>query len=73
MPKSVLDAIKLGLWDYEPESVAAARFHATNALPGSNEKLGILAERVKKGLPLWHPEDRRDCEGLLVGVEEMLH
>lgn len=69
MPKSVLDAIKLGLWDYEPESVASGRFDATNALPGTNEKLGVLAERVKKGLPLWHPADRRDCEGLLVGAD----
>lgn len=33
-------------------------FQATNAEPGSREKLDILAQRIRLGLPLWHPEDR---------------
>lgn len=30
---------------------------ATNATPGSPEKLAILAERVRLGQNLWHPAD----------------
>jgi len=41
----------------EPE-----QFHATGAMPGTNAKLSVLAERVRLGLPLWHPSDRQDCE-----------
>ncbi|MBM3999891.1 MAG: hypothetical protein FJ297_10195 [Planctomycetes bacterium] len=62
-PGSVLDAIKLGIWDYEPESDAAAHFAATQAMPGTLEKITVLAQRVAKGLPLWHPRDRRTIEG----------
>ena len=39
-------------------------FEATEAPAGSSEKLQILAERVAKGLPLWHHEDRPDYSGL---------
>ena len=66
MPNSVLDAIKLGIWDYEPESRKEGAYDSTHALPGTNDKLAILADRVERGLPLWHPEDRRtydDQEG----------
>jgi hypothetical protein len=58
--KSVLDAIKLGVWDYEPREVASHDFEPTSAIPGSNEKLDVLAQRVRNGLPLWHPSDRCD-------------
>lgn len=59
MPHSVLDAIKAGLWDYEPDESQDTTFEATHAMPGTDEKLEILAQRVECGLPLWHPEDRR--------------
>jgi hypothetical protein len=39
-------------------------FIPTTAAPGSTEKLNLLRERVLKGLPLWHDEDRRDYGGL---------
>lgn len=64
MSNSVLDAIKLGHWNYEPQQVDSQRYDATPALPGSVEKLEVLAERVRLGLPLWHPSDRDDWEGL---------
>jgi hypothetical protein len=57
-----LDAIKLGLWDFEPESVGGSRYSATEAMPGSEEKLKILAERLERGLPLWHPRDRMEYD-----------
>ena len=62
VPKSVLEAIKLGLWDFEPPEVEFSRFSASDAMPGTEEKLQVLAERVRRGLPLWHSSDRRDME-----------
>lgn len=59
MPHSVLEAIKLGIWDFEPERQEASEYNATRALPGTDEKLETMARRVRQGQPLWHPEDRR--------------
>jgi hypothetical protein len=56
--KSVLEAIKDGNWDYEPSSVPDDDYSATGALPGSDEKLTVLADRLRRGEPLWHPSDR---------------
>lgn len=64
MPTSVLDAIKMGVWDYEPPKVEAAGYQSTRALPGSHEKLDVLAERLRSGLPLWHPRDSRNYADL---------
>ena len=58
MIKSVLEAIKQGQWSYEPECVDEASFQSTLALPGTNEKLSVMAARVEAGLPLWHGHDR---------------
>jgi hypothetical protein len=55
---SILEAIRDGHWDYEPEHVSSESFDSTHALPGTDEKLRILAVRVSNGLPLWHPDDR---------------
>ena len=62
MPRSVLEAIKMGFWDYEPPEVDCAHFDACNAMPGTDEKILILAERIRQGLPLWHSKDRNDLE-----------
>jgi len=43
-------------------------FNPTDAPAGSKAKLEILAERVKKGVPLWHPMDRSDYSGLTGAV-----
>jgi hypothetical protein len=43
-------------------------FVPTNAPAGSEEKLRILAERVRRGYPLWHEEDRFDYSGLTGAV-----
>jgi len=39
-------------------------FTPTDAPAGSPAKIRILAERIQKGLPLWHPQDRSDYSGL---------
>ncbi len=62
MPRSVLEAIRLGLWDFEPADVESDQFDCTDAMPGTMEKLEVLATRVQLGLPLWHPADREDLD-----------
>ena len=62
MSKSVLEAIREGLWDFEPERVEGDRYDATRAIPGTKEKLAVLAARARAGLPLWHDRDRIDYE-----------
>jgi len=62
VPKSVLEAIKMGLWDFEPPEVDCSEFDAADAMPGTKEKLRIMAQRVANGLPLWHVDDREDVE-----------
>ncbi len=60
--ESVLDAIREGRWDFEPEYVDESQYEATEALPGSDEKIRQLADRAREGLPLWHPNDRRSFD-----------
>ena len=59
MPTSVLEAIKLGDWSFDPERANTGEFDSTEAMPGTREKIAVLAKRLEKGLPLWHPRDRR--------------
>lgn len=58
MPESVLEAIRMGVWNFEPNTKPLSQVRPTGALPGSDEKLAVLAERLRQGMPLWHPEDR---------------
>jgi hypothetical protein len=62
VPQSVLEAIKQGQWDFEPADVREQEYRATGAMPGTRDKLSVLAERIRRGLPLWHPSDRRDFD-----------
>jgi predicted pyridoxine 5'-phosphate oxidase superfamily flavin-nucleotide-binding protein len=48
--------------DFSP--TADREFTPTDAPAGSQAKIAILAERVMKGHPLWHEEDRFDYSGL---------
>jgi hypothetical protein len=52
--------------DFVP--AATEEFVPTDAPAGSRAKIDTLAERVRKGLPLWHPEDRNDYSGLTGAV-----
>ena len=63
MPISVIEAVRMGMWDFEPDDQEASDFEATKAMPGTDEKLVVMTERVRQGLPLWHPEDRRTYDG----------
>ena len=59
---SVLEAIKMGHWDVEPAEVPVSEYDCTDAMPGTQEKLEVLAQRLRTGVPLWHPKDRDDIE-----------
>ena len=48
--------------DFVP--IVTEDFRPTDAPAGSPAKLEVLAERIRSGLPLWHPEDRADFAGL---------
>lgn len=62
MPRSILDAVKEGDWNFEPPLQPTVEIKATAALPGTEEKLDVLAERLRLGLPLWHPLDRQSFD-----------
>ncbi len=62
MPETILEAIRRGLWNFEPEEVECEAYDACRSLPGSADKLLALADRVRRGLPLWHPADRLNYE-----------
>jgi len=62
VPRSILEAIKQGDWNFEPNGEQPVNLKATGAMPGTQEKLEILAERLRQGLPLWHPADRRSFD-----------
>jgi hypothetical protein len=50
------------MWDFEPDDRRSTDFSSTQALPGTDEKLEVLSERVSRGLPLWHPKDRQSYD-----------
>lgn len=63
MPRSVLEAVRQGEGEcFEPEPINADHVEATRAMPGSTEKLDVLADRLRRGLSLWHPRDRINYE-----------
>jgi hypothetical protein len=65
VPRSILEAIKQGDWNFEPTGEQPVHLKATGAMPGTHEKLEILAERLRMGLPLWHPSDRQTFDDAL--------
>jgi hypothetical protein len=62
VPRSILEAIQQGDWEFEPGGEELVSLKPTTALPGTAEKLLVLAERLQQGLPLWHPADPRSYE-----------
>jgi hypothetical protein len=57
-----MDAIRDGDWYFEPRELDSGEFQATGAIPGTREKIDVLAERARVGLPLWNAHDRPDYE-----------
>jgi hypothetical protein len=65
VPETILEAIRMGQFDFEPKAVESDKYSPCVDLPGTPAKLSALAERVRRGLPLWHPADRQDCEDVI--------
>lgn len=66
--RNVFQAIRERGHDEDFTPVETEDFTATDAPAGSQEKIAVLAERVMRGLPLWHPQDRSDYSGLTGAV-----
>ena len=66
--RNVFEAILECGHDEDFAPVATDEFSSTDAPAGSRRKLDVLAERVKRGEPLWHPGDRSDYSGLTGAV-----
>jgi len=67
--RNVFEAIQEFGNDEDFTPVETEEFVPTDAPAGSKKKLEVLAERVRKGLPLWHPLDRTDYSGLSAVVD----
>ena len=66
--KNVFEAILKYGHDEDFCPKAVDEFRPTLCPAGSKEKLDVLAERVLRGEPLWHTEDRSDYSGLTGAV-----
>ncbi len=66
--RNVFEAILESGHDEDFAPMANSEFGATDAPAGSQAKLDILADRVLRGQPLWHPQDRSDYSGLTGAV-----
>lgn len=61
---TVFDAILALGHDEDFEPTDCDGFDPTGAMPGTRDKVAVLTERLQRGLPLWHPHDRTDGDGL---------
>lgn len=50
--------------NYEPKLTCETLYDATDAPPGSSEKIAVMRKRMESGFPLWHSMDRIDFAGL---------
>ncbi len=58
--RNVFEIIELYGHDENFEPVKTEEFIPTTAPAGSRQKIDILAARIQRGMPLWHPEDSTD-------------
>ncbi|MGO9109434.1 MAG: hypothetical protein ACLP9L_09385 [Thermoguttaceae bacterium] len=64
MGNSILEAVKMGLWDFRPHTVDSSELEASDGMPGAREKLDILAEHLRRNLPVWQIDDCFDDDCL---------
>ena len=58
-PSNVFEAImRLG---HDEDFTPATEAEPTKHVPGSLAKIEVLDQRVARGQPLWHPDDKQDC------------
>ena len=61
MSNSILEAVKMGLWEFLPHTVDFSELEAPDSIPGSREKLDVLAEHLLRDVPVRLLDD--DCLG----------
>ena len=59
--RNVFEIIELYGHDENFEPQMTPDFVPTAAPAGSRQKIDVLAERIQRGLPLWHPQDSIDA------------
>lgn len=64
MANSILEAVKMGRWDFQPHTVDYRDLEASDAMPGTREKLDILVEHLRRDVPTWHIDDCLDEDRL---------
>jgi len=57
---SILEAVKMGLWNFQPHTIDYRELEASDAMPGTREKLDILVEHLRRDVPTWHIDDCLD-------------
>jgi hypothetical protein len=57
---SILEAVKMGLWHCLPHTVDYDELEASDAMPGTREKLDMLAEHLRRAVPVRHFDDSLD-------------
>ena len=63
--RNVFEIIELYGHDENFEPHVSEEFIPTAAPAGSRQKIDVLAERIQRGMPLWHPEDTTDTADLI--------
>jgi hypothetical protein len=58
---SILEAVKMGLWEFLPHTVDFSELEAPDSIPGTREKLEVLAEHLRSDVPVRLLDD--DCLG----------
>lgn len=64
MVNSFLEAVKMGLWDFQPHTVDYRELEASDAMPGAREKLDVLAEHLRRDTPARLADDCLDDDCL---------
>ena len=59
--RNVFEIIELYGHDENFEPQMNDDFVPTAAPAGSRQKIDVLAERIQRGFPLWHPQDSIDA------------
>ena len=63
--RNVFEIIELYGHDENFGPRVCEEFTPTTAPAGSRQKIDVLAERIQRGMPLWHPEDSTDSTDLV--------
>ena len=64
-PDTVLDAVYGPGYGEDFVPTGNDAFHSTDAIPGTMEKLDVMAERIANGQPLFHEGDRESYDEVI--------